>query len=93
MGPMKMRADRESRLTGWLHQLSEHLAAARNDLVAAQSRPGSVAHHISRASTELLERALAQLDQAGEIFLHCRRRWTAPRPPITARAAATALAS
>jgi hypothetical protein len=70
---MIMRADRESRLTGWLHQLSEHLAAARNDLVAAQSRPGSVAHHISRASTELLERALAQLDQADEIFLHLQK--------------------
>src|SRR5215469_10778852 len=70
---MKPRADQESRLAAWLHQLSERLTAARNDVVAAQCRPGNVAHHISRAQTELLERALAQLDQTGEIFLHLQK--------------------
>jgi hypothetical protein len=77
---MKMRADKESRLTAWLHQLSERLTAARNDVLAAQCQPGSVAHHISWASTELLERALAQLDQAGEILAHLQKALDAPAP-------------
>lgn len=70
---MKTRTDQESRLAAWLRQLSERLAAAKNDVVAAQCQLGSVAHHISRSPTELLERALAQLDQAGEIFLHLQK--------------------
>ena len=77
---MKMRADKESRLAAWLHQLSERLTAARNDALAARCQPGSLAHHISRASTELLERALAQLDQAGEILLHLQKALDAPAP-------------
>ena len=69
---MKTRADQESRLAAWLHQLSERLTAARNDVVTAQCQLG-MAHHISRPPAELLERALAQLDQAGEIFLHLQK--------------------
>jgi hypothetical protein len=78
--PMKTRADKERRLAAWLHQLSERLTGARNHVLAVQCRPGSVAHHISQTSTELLERALAQLDQAGEILAHLQKALDAPAP-------------
>jgi hypothetical protein len=77
---MKMQADKESRLAPWLLQLSERLVAARNDLLAAQCRAGSVAHHISRTSTEILDGALAQLDQAGQILTHLQKALDAPAP-------------
>jgi hypothetical protein len=77
---MKMRADKKSRFAAWLHQLSERLTGARNHVLAVQYRPGSVAHHISQTSTELLERELAQLDQAGEILAHLQKASDAPAP-------------
>ena len=78
--PMKLPANKESRRAVWLQQLGERLTAARNDVVAAQCRPESVAHHISRTPTELLERALAQLDRASEILLHLQKALDAPAP-------------
>jgi hypothetical protein len=70
---MKTRADQQRRHAALLHQLNERLTAARNDVKAAQRRPGSGAHQISRPPKDLLKRALEQLDQAGEILVHLQK--------------------
>jgi hypothetical protein len=82
---MKTRSDKESRHIGLLHQLSERLTAAGNDIKAAQRRPESGSHRISRPPTELLDRALEQLDQAGEILVHLQKAVDGS-PPVENRA-------
>ena len=73
VNPMKTRSDKESQHVGLVHQLSERLTAARNDIKAAQRRPESGSHRISQPPTELLDRALEQLDQAGQILVHLQK--------------------
>jgi hypothetical protein len=58
-----------------LHQMAERLAAAGNYLAVMQHRAATQAHHINPPSAEILSRALAQLEQAGEILGHLRKAW------------------
>jgi len=72
--PMEKRADEENRHIALLHQLGERLTAARNYLKAARRQPSTAAaHHTSPHSGEILQRALAQLDQASEILGHLQK--------------------
>jgi hypothetical protein len=66
-------ASEETAQFALLHQLSERLTAAGNYLGAAQRRPAAEACHIHPPQAEILERALAQLEQAGEIVAHLRK--------------------
>ena len=66
---MKKRADEESRHVALLHQLSERLTAAGNYVRAAQRQPGPAA----QLPADILERALAQLEQADEIVGYLRK--------------------
>jgi hypothetical protein len=67
---MEKRADEPDRHFALLHQLGERLRAAENRIKSAQRPPESRAHHNSSPPTDILEQALAQLDQAGEILVH-----------------------
>jgi hypothetical protein len=70
---VEKRADDESRHVALLRQLSERLTAAGNYVKAAQRPPGSVADHTSSPPADILERALALLEQAGEIVVRLQR--------------------
>ena len=57
--------DKESRPVGLAHQLSERVTGCQERL-----GPARVTHRTSRPSTELPDRALDRLDQAGETLVH-----------------------
>jgi len=78
---MEKRADEESRHVVLLHQLGERLTAAGSYIQAAQSPPESVPHHASPPAADILELALAQLDQADEIVAHLRKALDGSSPP------------
>jgi hypothetical protein len=65
--------NKESPHVALLHQLAERLTAAGNYLTGVQRRAATEARHINPPSAEILRRALAQLDQAGEILGHLRK--------------------
>jgi len=69
---MEKRADEEGRNVALLHQLGERLTAARNYVKSSQPPPGSAPHQTSPPA-DILKRALAQLDQAGEILGHLQK--------------------
>jgi hypothetical protein len=56
-----------------LHQLAERLTAAGNYLTGMQHRAATEGRHKNEPSAEILRRALAQVEQAGEIFVQLRK--------------------
>jgi len=70
---MKTRSGTERPHVGLLHQLSDRLTAASNDIEAARRRPQSRSHRASRPPAELLDRGLEQLEQAGETLVQLRK--------------------
>jgi hypothetical protein len=62
---MTTRCDKESRRVGLLHRLSDRGTGCQERL-----GPKRVTHRTPRRSTELPDRALDRLDQAGETLVH-----------------------
>jgi hypothetical protein len=75
---VKPVVNKETPHVALLHQLSERLTAAGNYLTGMQHRATTETRHINPPSAEILRRALAQLDKAGEIVVHLRKALDAP---------------
>ena len=70
--PVEKLVNREGPHVALLHELAERLTAAGNYLTAMQHRAATEARHINPPSAEILRRALAQIEEAGEIFVQLR---------------------
>ena len=69
--PLKKQPSGERSALALLHQLSAHLTAAGDDLKAVQRRLANCARDVKPPAADIM-RALAPLEQAGNIIVHLR---------------------
>ena len=78
--PVEKLVNREGPHVALLHELAERLTAAGNYLTAMQHRAATEARHLNPPSAEILRRALAQIEQAGQALGHLRKALDGPSP-------------